>query len=588
MTLCIASCGHHFRTDHSDTETIVHGYEEWGAHVVDHLDGMFAIAAWDGNRKRLFLARDRVGIKPLYIAWRPTAFLFASEIKAILAHPDVSPEVEPVAVYHYLSFLAAPAPLTMFRGIYKLPAGYRGFVALDGTLRAERYWDALPTEGPESDKLRGLSQNELREYAVKRTLELLDESIQKRMMSDVPVGVFLSGGVDSTAITALMAKRMGRPVRTFTVGFSDHVSLNEFEHAREMARHFGTEHEEVFVDEKAMRDYLPSLVYSQDEPIADWVCIPLFFLSKLARDSGTTVVQVGEGSDEQFCGYDNYMRHLAMYRRYWHPFTRLVPSGVRRIGAILAECCMRLDDRHDPYWDLISRAGRDREPFWSGANVFPEWRKSLLVDKNSLAPLQVPNRMWESGLLPRAFDHPDSFEIVRSFFDRLDRQALDSDILTRMTYSEFKLRLPELLLMRVDKIGMSASIEPRVPFLDQRLVEFTMNLSMETKVGDGISKSLLKEAVRGLVPDQVIDLPKRGFGAPMAQWLKGDFGKAVEAQLEASRFFECFPANRKSVLNMLRRHRNGQADFSWYVWSFYNAVAWFDFWIDGSSEVRGS
>jgi asparagine synthase (glutamine-hydrolysing) len=195
--------------------------------------------------------------------------------------------------------------------------------------------------------------------------------------------------------------------------------------------------------------------------------------------------------------------------------------------------------------------------------------------------------MAGSGLLPEAFGRADSYEIVRSFFERIDREAPGTDVLNRMIYSEFKLRLPELLLMRVDKIGMSVSIEPRVPFLDHLLVEMTMNLPMETKVaGDLAAKSLFKQAVRGVLPDDVIDRPKMGFGAPMVQWLRGDFGKAMRAELQASRFFERFPASRKAVVDMLDRHREGRADFALYVWTVYNAVAWFDYWVDKSREVR--
>jgi len=577
--------GHRFRTDHSDTEAIIHGYEEWGENVVERLEGMFAIAIWDEEKRRLFLARDRIGIKPLYVGWTDTAFLFASEIKAILGLPSFPRDVEPVSVYHYLSFLTTPAPLTMFRGIYKMPAGHRAFVEETGTMRAERYWDALPGSGEDFAKLRKLSGARLEEYAVRRTRELLDAAVEKRMMSDVPFGVFLSGGIDSSTNVALMSKHLDLPVRTFTVGFSDHDYLNELEYARKIAKLFRTEHHEILIDEKMMQDYLPSLIFSQDEPIADWVCIPLYFVSKLARDSGTVVVQVGEGSDEQFCGYRNYMMHLQMYRRYWRAFTRF-PRMARRAAARMADWLTGIHDRHDPYIDVIFRAGLDREPFWSGANVLSESRKSRLIDRAGLEPLRVPEAMWNSGLLPRSYDKADTFEIVRSFFNRIDRIAPGSDLLSRMIYAEFKLRLPELLLMRVDKIGMSVSIEPRVPFLDHKLVEFTMNLPMDLKVKNDTPKWVLKQAVRGLIPDEIIDRPKMGFGAPMAQWLRGDFGRAVESQLMSTRFFDRFPARRSSVLNMLKRHREGRAEFALYVWAFYNAVAWFDTWIDGASGAR--
>jgi len=577
--------GHRFRTDHSDTEVIVHGYEEWGPAVLDRLEGMFGIGIWDARARRLFLARDRVGIKPLYFTWAAGGFLFASEIKALLAHPGVPRDLEDLSVYHYLSFLTTPAPLTMFRGIYKLPAGSHLSIDAGGRVEAVRYWDALPGRSAEAAELARLPREEALPRAVTRVRALLDEAVDKRLMSDVPLGVFLSGGVDSTAITGLMARHVSRPVQTFTVGFSDHEHLNELSHARLAAKTFGTDHHEVLVDEKAMRAYLPSLVVSQDEPIADWVCIPLYFVSKLLRDSGTTVVLVGEGADEQFCGYQSYMAYLDMYRSYWTPFARL-PRPLRRAVAGVADVVSRLHDRHDRYLDIVARAGRDREAFWSGAMVFPEARKSGFVDRSRLEPPALRPELVASGLMPESFALPDSFEVVRSFFNRLDERAPGSDFLTRMTYSEFKLRLPELLLMRVDKIGMSVSIEPRVPFLDHKLVEFTMGLPMDLKVGDGVSKSLLKRAVRGLVPDAIIDRPKMGFGAPMVQWLRGDFGRAVQREFESTRFFERFPARRDVVLDMLRRHRSEKADFALYVWTFYNAVAWFDSWIDSAREAR--
>jgi asparagine synthase (glutamine-hydrolysing) len=577
--------GHRFRTDHSDTEVIVHGYEEWGAGVVERLHGMFAIGIWDARRRRLFLARDRIGIKPLYFAWTPQAFVFASEIKALLPHPELHADVEPTSVYHYLSFLTTPAPLTMFRGVYKMPAGCRAFVAPDGAMQAETYWDALPGRGEDLSELRRLSGAALRDYAVRRVRELFAGAVEKRLMSDVPFGVLLSGGIDSSANVAVMSQLMDRPVRTFTVGFSDHEHLNELEWARRVAREFKTDHHEILVDEKAMSEYLPSLVYSQDEPIADWVCIPLYFVSKLVRDSGTIVVQVGEGSDEQFCGYRSYMAYLEMYRRFWRPFAWL-PRAARGTAAAVARGLTGLVDTQDTYLDLVDRAGRGREPFWSGATVFSETRKARLVDRERLEPLAVPAAMRGSGLLPEGFARPDSYEIVRSFFDRIDTAAPGSDVLTRMIYSEFKLRLPELLLMRVDKIGMSASIEPRVPFLDHLLVELTMNLPMGLKVEGGAPKTLLKRSVRGLVPDDVIDRPKMGFGAPMLQWLRGRFGESVRAELQATRFFDRFPAKREAVVGMLDRHRAGSAEFSLYVWTIYNAVAWYDYWVDKSREVR--
>jgi asparagine synthase (glutamine-hydrolysing) len=571
--------GHRFRTDHSDTETLVHGYEEWGPAFLDRLEGMFAIGIWDAARRRLFLARDRIGIKPLYFTWTPSAFLFASEIKALTLHPEVTPDIEPLAVYHYLSFLTTPPPLTMFRGIYKLPAAHRAFVSGDGALTAERYWDALPGRGDDVQELRSLPETERRSFAVRRVRTLFEEAVEKRLMSDVPFGVFLSGGVDSSANVAVMARLMNQPVRTFTVGFADHTHLNELQYARRVSQLFGTEHHEVLVDERAMRDYLPALMHSQDEPIADWVCIPLYFVSKLARDSGTIVVQVGEGSDEQFSGYASYMAHLKMYDAFWRPFAHL-PRPLRRAVAWSAGLLGGVTAQRDRYIDILVRAGLDREPFWSGAHTIPEFRKARLIDLARLAPMEAPGALMRSGLLPAGYLQPDSYEIVRDYFGAIDAAAPGSDVLTRMIYAEFRLRLPELLLMRVDKIGMSVSIEPRVPFLDHKLVELTMNLPRSLKVGDGVAKSLLKEALADILPADVLHRPKMGFGAPMVQWLRGDFGRVVESEIEKTRFFERFPARKQALLDMLRLHRSGRRDHSLYVWAFYNAIAWFDRWID--------
>jgi asparagine synthase (glutamine-hydrolysing) len=570
---------HRFRTDHSDTEAIVHGYEQWGAGVVDRLEGMFAIGLWDEGQRRLFLARDRVGIKPLYFTWTPHAFLFASEIKALLLHPDVRADLEPISAYHYLTFLTTPAPLTMFRSIYKMPAGHRAFVDLRGSFSVERYWDALPGRSEDARELERLTAPAQQDFAARRVRELLDAAVEKRLMSDVPFGVLLSGGIDSSANVAFMSRHLDRPVRTFTVGFSDHPHLNELTYARRVADLFHTDHHEVLVDERAMREYLPQLVFSQDEPIADWVCIPLYFVSKLLRDSGTVVAQVGEGSDEQFCGYRSYMGYLRMYRRYWRPFSRL-PRMARRAVGQSAFALSGIHDRHDAYLDLVFRAGYDREPFWSGTTVFTESRKARLIDRSRLRPLEVPSALYDSGLLPGSYARPDSYEVVRTFFAEIDARAPGSDMLTRMAYTEFRLRLPELLLMRVDKIGMSASIEPRVPFLDHKLVEFTMSLPQELKLAGGAAKGLLKQSIRGLLPDDVIDRPKMGFTAPMAQWLRGEFGREVETELRTTRFFEVFPARREALLGMLKRHREGRADFALYVWTFFNAVAWFDRWVD--------
>ena len=506
--------GHRFRTDHSDTETIVHGYEEWGADVVHKLDGMFAFAIHDSRDGSLFLARDRVGIKPLYFTTVDGDFLFGSEIKALLRHPSVSRDVDPWALYHYLSFLAAPAPLTMFRTFTSCRPGTRirrRARPADRACWARFCWRML-------SRLRRWSR-------CGDVTRLLEAAVSKRLMSDVPFGVRLSGGIDSSLITALMARQLSRPVRTFTVGFSDYARLNEIDEARRVSRAFGTEHHEVLVAERDMAAYVPELVTTQDEPLADWVCVPLYFVSKLVRDSGTVVIQVGEGSDEQFCGYGSYMGYLELYQRYWTPWRRLA-AAVRRGAAAAAAARSRTFDTGGIYADIAMRAAHNREHFCGGAVCFWESDKSLLLDRTAFR--DVPG-----GVAPAAFAAPDTYAVVRHHLERIDAVLPGADVLTRMTYLEFKQRLPELLLMRVDKVTMSTSLEARVPFLDYRLVEYTMGLPMEVKLSGGV-KGLLKRVSRGIIPDEVIDRPKMGFGAPMAEWLRGDFGREAERTIQQS------------------------------------------------------
>src|SRR5437764_8008909 len=317
--------GHQYSSQ-TDSETILHLYEERGLDFVDEIEGDFAIAIWDADRERLVLARDRAGVKPLYFCQQNGRFIFASEIKAILEYPSVTTDVNEEALYHYLTFLTTPAPQTLFAGIQKLPAGHMLVVERNGEARPTQYWDALP---PAESIDRSETEHE------QRILELLRESIEKRMMADVPFGVFLSGGVDSSANVALMAEEMSRPVDTFTVGFRDEVELNELESARQIAQRFGTNHHEVMIGEDDMLRFLPDLVFHQDEPIADPVCVPLYYVSKLARAEGTIVIQVGEGADEIFSGYDKYVKYLRLYEKFWQHAERM-PRFARRAASAMA------------------------------------------------------------------------------------------------------------------------------------------------------------------------------------------------------------------------------------------------------------
>src|ERR1051326_5844971 len=360
----------HLYASHTDSETILHLYEERGLDFVRDIEGDFGIAIWDEGRERLVLARDRAGVKPLYFYHANGRFIFASEIKALLKHPAVTAEINEEALYHYLTFLTTPAPQTLFRGIQKIPAGHMLVIDRDGEPRLTQYWDALPPESAD----RAATEEEHQ----KKILELLRASIKKRMMADVPFGVFLSGGVDSSANVALMSELMTQPVRTFTVGFHDAVELNELDAARALSQRYQTDHHEVIIGREDMEKFLPELVFHQDEPIADPVCVPLYYVSKLARDSGTIVVQVGEGSDEIFSGYENYVRHLRIYENFWRHAESL-PLSLRRAISNLSRPALEATGRKRAAIELIRRLGADEPLFWGGVVVYDETFKPRVL-----------------------------------------------------------------------------------------------------------------------------------------------------------------------------------------------------------------
>lgn len=578
----LQAAGRKFKTDHSDTEAIIHGYAQWGlAGLAQRLAGDYGIGLWDQRRGQLHLMRDRVGVKPVYFALRNGLLAFASEIKALLEHPDIQADLEPVAMYHYLSFLTTPAPLTMFRGIYKMPPGCLLSLAINGEPSLVRYWSAMPSQGIAARELDGMNDRQREDFYVAGVRARLRKSVARRMMSDVPFGVFLSGGIDSSTNLALMTELMDRPVDTFTVGFSDHTHLNELEPARAMARRFSANHHEVLIDERSMVGYIDQLIHSQDEPIADWTCIPLYFVSRLARESGATVVQVGEGSDEQFCGYSSYLKYLRLHRQFWQPYRRFLPGPVRELIASGARMVAERNLGFAVQADFIDRATRNREIFWSGAHVFRDLAKQRLTRGGRFEATPELDGAVAAGLVDPGYATPDTFNVVRSFLDPLDRAYPDSDQLTRMIACEFQLRLPELLLMRVDKICMSTTIEARVPFLDHELIEFTMDIPERSKIRGNVAKHLLKKSVEGWIPRETIRRGKMGFDAPMSLWLRGEFGGRVESQLASSRLMNAGYFDQSFVKRICREHRDAVRDHSLCMWTLFNLAAWYDYWIEG-------
>jgi asparagine synthase (glutamine-hydrolysing) len=524
-----------WKTDHSDTEVILHAFAEWGIECLERFRGMFAFALWDQARRELWLVRDRIGVKPLYYSVHHGRIVFASEIKALLEDPDQARAVHPEAFYHYLSFLTTPAPQTMFDGISKLAAGTWLRVRDSGSIEEHCYWDVWDRAEP----LDSASEGEIRE----RLIASLRESVSLRKVSDVPVGVFLSGGIDSSTNTALFSEGEAGPVRTFSIGYEgDHASYrNELYYARHMAAEVGAEHHERLLNADELIDFLPTMVHLQDEPIADPVCFPVYCVSKLARENGVIVCQVGEGADELFCGYPLWKTTLALQR--WSDWP--VPAVLKRLG--LSGLKLAGWDR-SPRYEWLRRSAEGEPVFWSGAEAFTEAHKQRLIARD----------------FRRKIEARSSWEALQPVRRRFDEAAWDRSGLNWMTYSDLRLRLPELLLMRVDKMSMGASLEARVPFLDHKFVELAMSIPTRIKIGDGRLKYLLKKTVRGLIPQELIDRPKQGFGVPVHEWFFGRLGERTRAELD--RFCrETGYFDRREVFRLMDAGAGVQV---WYLLNF--------------------
>lgn len=538
--------GHTFAS-HTDTECIVHLYEEKGVDCLQDLEGMFGFCIWDSNKNRVFLARDRIGIKPLYYTVKNGLLIFASEIKSILECPFIERQASETALYQYLTFTTVPPPLTMFKGIYKIPPGNYLICDKSGNLEQKQYWDAI---APRSDE----PQSE--EYYIENIRSLFSQSIEKRMMSDVPFGVFLSGGVDSSLNVSMMSKLMSRPVDTFTVGFKNEHGYKEFNHAREIARLFKTNHHESLISDKNLMDFLPQLIHHQDEPIADPMCVALHYVAKLAKDNGTTVIQVGEGSDEIFFGYSGFAEILRIYKNYWRNFTPW-PYIMKKLVFMSMQPWLDIDRL-----DIVHRALHNKELFYSGAYIFGELEKESLLTKK----MRDLTREW------------DAYDIVKQYYNNFHNKHPKADFMDKMTYIELKIRLPELLLMRVDKMSMISSIEARVPFLDHKLVEFALQIPPQLKLKNKIGKYILKKAAEGFIPDETIYREKMGFCGPYKAMLSEEYLRYAENMLMNSKFIQQ-RFNLEYIKKLFHDHRNTKADKSLRIWNLFNLDSWHKYWI---------
>jgi asparagine synthase (glutamine-hydrolysing) len=553
----LEAAGHHYRTN-TDTETIVHAYEEWGDDCVHRLRGMFGFALWDAPRRRLLLTRDRLGIKPLYWASVGSRLLFASEIKGILASGLITPQPNHAVLSEVLATGASSGADTMFSGIFKLAPGHR-LVFEAGRIRIDRYWD-LPLDADES--LASVGEADL----IERFRHELKEAVGSHLMSDVPLGIFLSGGLDSSAIAALAAQQVDHPVDTFSVAFADR-RYSELEYAREVATAIGARSHEIVIDDEQFFGALPRLIWHEDEPIAHPSSVPLHFVSALAGQH-VKVVLSGEGSDELLAGYGRYPRAMANWRlaRAWE---RVVPAPVRaRLAGSLAT------------------AGRDGPALqrWLGRYArrsflcVPRDPAAMFFDNFAGVPMAAQRALLSPALLGSADSYGgDPYGPTLRHFAH-GRAA--GSLLGGLLYADVKTYLVELL-MRQDQMSMSASVESRVPFLDHRFVEFVSRLPERLKLRGFTTKYILREAMKGVLPRSILTRRKMGFPVPFPGWVRGRWHQVAQDVLTDPRSRQRGLFDPAAVDRLLADHQSARIEGGAAIWSLLNVELWHRTFIDG-------
>jgi asparagine synthase (glutamine-hydrolysing) len=541
--------GHRFAT-HSDTEVIAHLYEERGDAFLDELEGMFGLAVWDRNRRRLIVARDPLGIKPLYYRLDGHELIFASEAKSIMRVPQVSLTLDQASLAQYLAVGYVAAPNSIFKDVRKLEPG-TALVVENGRCEARKYW-AL---SPEVDSAR--SERDWVE-AIRAELE---RSVVDQMVADVPIGAFLSGGIDSSAVVAFMSRHNDRPVKTYSIGFSGSSGAqlyNELPYARQVAQAFNTEHREILV-QPDVASLLPQLLWHMDEPVADAAFITTYLVSKFARED-VTVILSGVGGDELFGGYTRYLDEH--YRRIYHR----IPAAVRR--GLIEPIAKRLpSDRHNRLLNKLRLA----KAFLLADSLGPEQRYSAFMQVFSAA---------ERHLLMR--------ENVEAFDDCIARafaQSGAADPLRRLMDVDLATQMPEDLLMLTDKMSMAVSLECRVPLLDQELVKLAARIPGSLKMKNGRLKHLMKEALVGVLPDSILNREKRGFGAPIGAWFKSELAALVRDVLSPQVVVRRGLLDPDAVKRTIEEHERQEADRTDHLLALVNLELWCRLYLDGATTA---
>lgn len=547
--------GHRFRTQ-SDTETIVHLYEEYGNDCVQHLRGMFAFAIWDANRKSLFIARDRLGIKPLYYRVSSREFIFGSEIKALLAYPGVRGTFNRKGLPEYLAYGYLSGEETFYEDVRKLMPGHRLEINEGGELRIDRYWELRAHED-------SLPRNE--RYYVETYRDMLEESVKSHLMSDVPLGVFLSGGLDSSAVAALMTRVRREPIETFSVGYTEQ-SYSELPYARAVAKHLNSLHHEVLVSSEDFFGALPKLIWHEDEPIAWPSSVSLFFVAQLARQR-VKVVLTGEGSDETLAGYSRYaftLNNRAFDRIYRGTVPRAIREAIRKMminSSMLSAARKRTLSHTFLALDGASWSSFYFDNFFSAFTQNEQSRLLTTEFKNSIALDSTHHNVLE-------------------YWERST-----GGLLQRLLYTDINTYLVELL-MKQDNMSMAASIESRVPFLDHTLVEWAIGVPASLQIRGSSGKWILKKAMKSLLPESIINRRKLGFPTPWSGWLSGPRLDSIENLLLEPRSINRGFFNKSAVEKLFQEHRSKTRDNYDRIWRLLNLELWHRVCVEGESDIR--
>ncbi|HVF67290.1 MAG TPA: asparagine synthase (glutamine-hydrolyzing) [Pyrinomonadaceae bacterium] len=537
--------GHRFHTD-CDTEVVLHAYLEYGSDCPKHLRGMFAFAVWDERRRELFVARDRVGKKPLLYAKTADTFVFGSEFSALLLHPSVSREVDRGAIHDYLSFMCVPAPLTAYRDIRKLEPGHSLTLDASGEIKTERYWQ------PDFSKKLNIGEEE----AGERALELLREAVRVRLMSEVPLGAFLSGGIDSSTVVALMAEASSTPVKTFSIGFEEQ-DFSELHHARRVAERVGAEHHEFVVRPDAM-EVLPTLVEHYGEPYADSSAIPTYYVARETRRH-VTVALNGDGGDECFAGYERYAA-MRLSERY------------RKLPGVLRESVIRQAVGLLPSSEIKRGRVRSLKRFLRAASLPPVERYLRWVSTFDAEA--------KDDLYSEEFRKETEGQDVRRWLAPWFKHANGAGVVDASLLTDTMTYLPNDLLVKVDIASMAVSLEARSPFLDHHVIEFAASLPERLKLRGLTTKYILKKTLTKLLPPENLKRGKMGFGVPVGHWFRGEMQGFLRETLLSEKSARRGFFRPDAVRRMVELHTRGERDYTHQLWTLLMLELWFQRFID--------